>query len=228
MLDNLAVYLTNYETFNHLKGHTLKKEFPDLEKEISKYQLALNTSTNKIQHTTKGQNYTRLFPVDNEHFYTISWDIEKAKEIIKRKKSPVYQMEVKDLWENVSHKNLDLNYINNVLSYEELEPIIVVFYAPLNAYIVIDGNHRLAKQYYKNRNGKISAYLLEPDDHLIAMCGEYYRVMYKINHNLQVLNNYVIGNLSTYEYTNSYTPEKGAMLLYKINSLKYRLQALLK
>lgn len=223
MLDNLAVYLTNYKTFNHLKGYTLKKEFPKLEKEISKYQLALNTSTNKIHGTTKGQNYTRLFPLDNEHFYTISWDIEKAKEIIRRNKLPVYQMEVKDLWKSVSQENLDLNYINNVLSYEESEPIIVVFYAPLNAYITIDGNHRLAKQYYKNRNGKISLYLLEPDFHITAMCGEYYRVMYKINHNLQVLNNYVLGNLDTYEYTNSYTPKKGAMLLYKFNTLKYRL-----
>ncbi|GEL06336.1 hypothetical protein [Rummeliibacillus stabekisii] len=223
MVDNLFEYLNTYSKFNHLKDFTKKVDFDNLEKEISNYQKVLNYCKKKIQTTTKGQNYTRRFPLDDIHHYSISWDIEKAKEIIVNNKIPVCDMKVNDLWGNVSKEHLDFDYINNTLTYDQSEPIIVVFYAPLNALIPIDGNHRLAKQYYRNKNGKISAYLLEPDEHTQAMCGEYYRVLYKINHNLQVINNYVLGNIKAYEYTNNYIPNKGAMLIYKFNIIKYKI-----
>ncbi|MGN4750247.1 hypothetical protein [Bacillus cereus group sp. MYBK220-1] len=224
-LDN---YLNDFLTCKHLNGYEMKNTFDKLEETAKKYKKAVHLSRNLFYSKTKGQNYTRVFPIDNENYYSISWDINKAKTLIKDKEIRFQKMKIEILWKNVSTEYIDYKYVNNELSFQYYEPIIVVFYAPLNEYIVIDGNHRLAKQRMKKPEGNINVYLLEPDDHIKVMCGELFRTCYKIMHNVTVISNYLLGNINSYFYSNEYKTESGAKFLYKISSFKLTLKKLIK
>lgn len=203
----------------HSDIFTSKEIFPNIDKEINDYNKILILCENMIKKRTKGQNYTREFPLPSGGFYNMGWDIEKAKKIIKKRKLPVQEIRISLLWQNVSKENLDLKYINNNLTYNDYEPLIVVNYTPLNVLIVIDGNHRIAKQAFRNVNGFIKVYILDNEHHLPAMLGEYFRVRYKIMHNFRLLEN---------SYANNAIEHLEAPKIYKFNILKYKIFSSLK
>lgn len=136
--------------------------------------------------------YSRVIHLNDGDYYSVTWDIRKAKDIIKAEKIKVETFSVDELSSSVSEKDIDWNYIRENTDKSD-EPIIVVPYQPIGEWMVIDGNHRLVKKYRQNPQTTVKAYVLNQSQNVEAMAGNLYRVLYTIHHNVNMMVTYLAG-----------------------------------
>ena len=178
----------------------IKRDFVGLKSEIEKYKIFINKLEKTFEIIDDGrQRYSRDFFLDNskKNVYKVWWEINKAKEVIKKNNINVYQFDINELIGQVDRKVFEESKPNIV----SREPIIIAFYDPCNMDVIIDGNHRVSAAYKRNEK-TINAYFMEPQFHMQAMLEKSFVDMYKIHHNLIVILNYMAGNIDKVIYKN--------------------------
>lgn len=166
-LSNLQEFLTHYQ--EQVTHHTHSGEY-------------LDTKTDQI--------YTSEFFFPTNQFYQISWNIQKARELILEHSIPVDKLELHKLSNTIFDEDIEHHHLPNALHNDD--PIIVVFYEPTQEFIPIDGNHRAYARLQKNQK-YIDAYILPPQIHMLAMCSTLDYALYMFAHNLNALGCYVCG-----------------------------------
>ncbi|KAF6578398.1 hypothetical protein G9G54_14095 [Paenibacillus sp. EKM212P] len=147
-----------------------------------------------IRNLDKRQYYQRDFYFNNDATFgfEIEWDIQKAKELIREHNLQIVEFSVNQFIDIINPADLDPKVLANPVI--NSEPIVVMYYDPINMHIPIDGNHRVLKTYRINENARIQGYLLSPDIHMQAMACDLFRYLYKLHHNITVISNYMMGN----------------------------------
>lgn len=135
----------------------------------------------------EGQNFaTRVYLDPPGNYYDVSWDVEKIKEMVRKRNLRPFLVPVKE-----PSNEVDWDYAKKL---ESDEPILMVDYMPTGEFIIVDGNHRMAKRYLENPNGLIEAYVLNPRDQIFCFCSDLFLYWFMVHHNINVLMNYIIGN----------------------------------
>lgn len=221
--------LYNLETFFSQVEQTItiselsQKQKKFLMGEMEKYREALHKNNDFYSRDTKTEKYTHCFPLyGSDNYYNVAWDIESAKEFIQKHKIQSQLFLTKELWQNVDPSRIDWNKVYTPVTWVQ-EPIVVAYMDSLNAELVIDGNHRLARAMMADPSGTIEGYFLEPDDHQKVMAGELFRVLYKILHNVTIIVNYCSGAVPKIRMADRYDRRYGACFLYPMNSRKQTL-----
>ncbi|UZP04728.1 hypothetical protein JW813_06880 [Clostridium botulinum] len=169
-LSNIQEFLSHYKEEIHKQGISGEH---------------LNFKTNQI--------YTSEFFFDDNQYYKISWNIDKAEQIIAESNAPVVKLELKKLSQSIFEKDITSSHLN--FAKHNKKPIIVAFYEPTKQYIPIDGNHRSYACLKENKK-TIDTYILSPQGHMLAMCSTIDYALYMFAHNLNVLGNYACGEIN--------------------------------
>lgn len=131
----------------------------------------------------------------NNDFYTIIWDIELAKKLIKIKNLQPRKIRVKDLLGLVDSENIDPVKLIEAEKRVSNNPVILAEYDPFNTYMLIDGNHRV----YSKRNQPnlfIEAYILDDFLSLECMADDVFRDLFILHYNIIKLANYYYGYIT--------------------------------
>ncbi len=131
------------------------------------------------------QNFNRDVQLGNGQFYTMSWDVNRAEEMIKEIKMKPKMIDISIIKPSVLQADYNEEHLDYAL--ENQDPIIIGYYPQLKEkYVIIDGVHRVTAR-YKNNIKKIPAYDLQPSQHLQVMNGRIYQVLFKIHYNYLLL-----------------------------------------
>lgn len=198
--------------YSFLNGKRIVRRFPKLKEEIESYKNALIHEKKSFEYFHDGrQYYSRVFYFDEncKYKYKVYWDINKAMNIITK-----YQLEPKLFEINKLMQYIDEKTINNSkLKKIDDKPIIVALYDPTNFIGVIDGNHRTYNAYLNNES-TIRGYYLNHILQSEALACSTFRTLFRIHHNIAVINNYILG------YIDEFTVSNGGFNnnLYKFNN----------
>jgi len=194
---NIDGFMERFKTGEILQdlGLTMKRKIPNLPEIIDEYLDFLR----KIQkenlitiHPIGGQYYSRVILLGNDSYYTLTWDIQRAKRLVTHDPGfSIVRFQVKDLWPYVDQDGLNYDYVQQEVMNDE--PIILFQYEGVGKFFVIDGNHRLARKFQKNPNATIDAYVLDRCAGLYTMQSDIHRVLYLIHLNLNNIINYLCG-----------------------------------
>ena len=122
-------------------------------------------------------------------FYAVIWDIELAKKVIESENLQPRKTQVKNLLELVDSDNIDPIKLREAKKRGINNPIIIVEYDPLNAYILIDGNHRVYSK-KDQPNLIIEAYVLNDSLSLACMADDVFKSLFALHFNVTKLINY--------------------------------------
>lgn len=184
-IDNTVDYY-----FSFFKKKRIFDIFDGLEKDLMLQYSNLKSSDLDSDVSMIQEYFLEIYTGIENDFYEISWSIPKAEKIINK-----YNIKDKIISPNLLYSDFNRIDINSE-KLKELEnknsslfePIIVVFYLPINKFIVIDGNHRLC-EVMKRKEKSIRAYILAPHSNLLTMNERNYK-LYTFHHNLVVLYSY--------------------------------------
>lgn len=182
----------NYvRTMGHLDGIEIKNRTDIFQKEVNKYERRLAAADQTFATIFDGRQYYErtIFFDKGQYGYEVVWDISKVDECIQSNSVEFQSISVADVIDVVDRSNINEKRLDNVSD----QPIYVIYFDPLNTPIIIDGNHRAFKAFSEDPEAKINAYVFRPDQHLSFFAGDIFRLMYKIHHNLVVLDNLVLG-----------------------------------
>lgn len=144
--------------------------------------------------------YDHEFWMDRQgkYQYQLTWDIDKLKEIIQKTKHPVVKLRYSDIMEHFDFSSLNADYLSP--AYDNPEPIIVAYVSVTNAVIILDGNHRVMRGFSQNPKGAIKVYYLNTAEHLQGLADPVFGTLFKLNHNVNVMGNYMAGNIRKMKY----------------------------
>lgn len=188
---------TFYNSFINDFGRKLESKYIVLIKEL--YQ---KIQGGRPQEIPIGFNeyFRKYFHFDhfNNDFYTIIWNIELAKKIIKKSNLQPQKVQVKELMKLVDEEYIDRNKLIQVQKIKKSDPVILVDYNPLNAVLMIDGNHRV---YSKRQQPNIclDAYILDDFISMDCMADDVFKCLFALHYNITKLINYSVGNISNDE-----------------------------
>lgn len=140
----------------------------------------------------EGQVYENLVEFLTGGHYLVAWDINKATKIIQDFKIPVELGPLSGLLEYVDVESLEEEHLPTAL--HNNDPAILVQFAPLNTYFVIDGNHRIAAKHKVVPNGGFPYYVIPHPLHSAAMFSDLDRTLYAMHQNMTTILNYMLGN----------------------------------
>lgn len=182
------------------------REYPDLSSLLARYQKKLKKSLAYSFPFSYGETYSQCVKIDENNFYQMAWNVALAKKAIKRLEIPVGELSLKDLITVVDQKCINRSHLE--VSLQKDAPVIVALYSPLETepkLFIIDGNHRVTAKFEAGQD-KISAFVLTPDQHMKALIGEGYKVLYKIHHNYNLIVRYIGGEMTQEEFEESLYP----------------------
>lgn len=168
-------------------------------REVSLYRKILYPLKDKIYYRTYSNSNdqyfeTNVFITDNKScHYTMVWDVQKALHLIKEKNMLPVQYNVEDYKSNFEDTNIMPS--KAISAQFNKDPVIFVKW-PGNLDVLIDGNHR----YYnalKSKRKTIPAYVLSIEESMQCMLNEDFRSLFKIHHNLLLLQNRRVLNSSS-------------------------------
>lgn len=187
-------------------GLTKAREYPELSSLLGRYQKKLKKSLAYSFPFSYGETYSQCVRIDENNYYQMGWNIASAKKTVKRDRVPVSGVALKDLVNVVDQQYINRSHLEVAL--QNNAPIIVALYPPLNTeprIFIIDGNHRVMAKFEAGQD-EISAYVLSPEQHMKALIGEGYKVLYKIHHNYCLIVRYMGGEVTTEELAQSLYP----------------------
>ena len=179
---------TFYNNFIKEFGEKLDSEYVALINGL--YQRIQDSNPKEIQIGFK-EYFRKYIHFDhlNNDFYAIIWDIELAKKVIESAKLQPRKTQVKNLLELVDSENIDPIKLIEAEKRVVNNPVIIVEYDPLNAYILIDGNHRVFSK--RNQpNSMIEAYVLDDSLSLDCMADDVFKCLFTLHYNVTKLINY--------------------------------------
>lgn len=181
--------------YKHIPSELIKHKFNKYKEELEWFESKINSLPKTFNRTMDGrQYYHRDFYLDNnaKYGFEIEWDINVANELIQKNKLQAVNFKVGEFINYINPRDLNQKILRDPSI--NPEPIIVMHYDPINLFVPIDGNHRVYKTHKINPNKLIEGYLLSPDIHIQAMVCDLHRTLYKLHHNISVINNFVVGN----------------------------------
>jgi len=120
--------------------------------------------------------------------YEVHWNINEAKSYIQNKNISSQKIYINSVYSD--RTNLDfrkVEYYEHTMP--DIKDIIVVYYFPIDSYLVIDGNHRI--EVAKRRELKIvEGFVLSPFAHHQLMSSDLSKFLYAFHHNLIALTNF--------------------------------------
>lgn len=183
-------YIDNILEFT---GLTKNRDYPDLSSLLARYQKKLNKTLSHTFPFSYGETYSQSVKIDECNNYLMAWNIASAKKIIKRNQIPVRELFLLDIVTMVDQECINRTHLE--VSLKNNAPIIVALYPPLHTepkLFIIDGNHRVIAKLEAGQE-EIPAYVLTPDQHLKALIGEGYRLLYRIHYNYYLIVCYMGG-----------------------------------
>ncbi len=166
--------------------------YPNLEELIEQYSKKLKQAS-AIRDIGNYQFFRKIFNFPGECFYVSEWNIQKAISFSRRnleeKELPV---DVLLRFNEVHKEGLESQRLESV---NLDDPIIVVYYAPNQEIVIIDGNHRFDNA-VRHKVKSISTYTLYPNVFLDILSCDVCRVLYKVHNNMNIMANIANGNLS--------------------------------
>lgn len=180
-------------------GLTRAREYPELSSLLARYKKKLKKSLAYSFPFSYGETYSQCVRIDENNYYQMGWNISSAKKVVKRYKVSVSGLSLNDLVNAVDQQCINRSHLEVAL--QNNAPIIVALYPPLNTeprLFIIDGNHRVIAK-FEDGQEEISAYVLSPEQHMKALIGAGYKVLYKIHHNYCLIVRYMGGEITTDE-----------------------------
>jgi len=201
------LFFNTYKLDNYLSKEFIDKAcqgriinvYPNLDNLLKEYNELLEEYEFSPILTTYGQIYERTINFPNDNYYTLHWNIDYAKEIIKQLNLQPLNLSVEALVNVVDEDNVDKRYFG--MSLQNDEPIIVAYYPLLDGdkhHIILDGNHRVASR-YKNSITSVKGYLLMPDEHYHALQSAIDRLLLIIHQNIIALVEFTTGKIEKAE-----------------------------
>lgn len=190
-VDNIFEYILSGQVFKDF-NIPLKKELPELNDIIGSYKQMVEGIEPELELSV-GEVYGRVIYFISKQFneyYSCFWKINDVMNYIQTHNPPIYAAPASELWKTVVPEELDWDYIRKIR--DSNQPIIAVNFRPIKQLVVIDGNHRLAKK-YSRRNSTVHMIVLEQEESLQLMAGDYCKVLYCIHENITTIINYMAG-----------------------------------
>lgn len=191
--------------------------FPHFNEEIKNYKTILESSpTNDFFNKHFAQSITT--GVKND-YYTMYWNIDKL-----TTSNEIGKIRTVDF--NIHFTRLIFNSelieqtVKDIVRDGEInEPILLAWYSPIDSFIIIDGNHRLQTA-KKLSLTNIKARILTPDIHIKYMVNELCRNLYRIHHNLVMMQKFCIHPTSKFQYGDQYS-DSTFYPIYKERNLNF-------
>lgn len=196
MIHNMDEWLKNIIA-EFKKNREFRREFPELGMEIGKYIKLLEKYKKSISNPKESYDYVVQLDKTGKYYYTCSWDAQLLRELLKGKNEYRSVSYSSELYLFINIEELDEGELNNDGEYI---PAIVGQFAPTNEIIIIDGKYQITREYLKDPYKELDVYYLPADGLTLGMSGELCEVCYKIHHNIEVIRNYCLGNISYPEY----------------------------
>ncbi|MGO4107889.1 hypothetical protein [Paenibacillus sp. YAF4_2] len=152
------------------------------------------------------ETFTQEVTFSMGDYYRVTWNIEKAKEIIKRDNILAEEFNCEFISQDIDFSSVETERLK--FASTNKDPIIVVDYHITNnstgGLIVVDGNHRVVSRTLRGVKA-IKGYKLNRDQQFEALADEFDKCIYKIHSNIHYIMDYMIGRESSSEYT--FSPE---------------------
>lgn len=177
--------------------------------EIDCYILNWNKHKNEAVPSPIYNRIPELYNKHNFNFHTgesisISWDIDALYDFAINN-LPISYMEFQKLTSLLGH---DLSNsaeeidrvraeVNSKQSHK-YQPLLIMQYKPLNTYLLIDGRHRYIEYEKFNQTVDIPIYVVDDEKAIEAICLNNELMAYIIMHNIEVINNILIGKEFTF------------------------------
>jgi hypothetical protein len=150
----------------------------------------------------KDENFSQEITFPSDEYYYVTWNIEKAKEIIKRDNIYPQKFECVFISQDINFNTVDQTKFSYALRNQE--PIIIVDYNVVHnstgGLIVIDGNHRLVSRTLQGVK-YIEGYTLNREQQFEALADEFDICIYKIHSNIHYIMDYMMGRETSSKYT---------------------------
>ena len=191
---NLNKVFTSKGFYEHLALNPIVKN-STIQNILTHYQNRIQKEfeSGKQLHYMTDQIYTCTFFFPHNQYYKISWNVAKAKDLIKEHGVPIVQLNLDYIADSIFEKDLTLAHVEKAR--QNNNPIIVACYERTQSFIVIDGNHRAYAKLQDKKETKIDAYILSPKLHIASMCSTLDIALYMVATNLNILGNYVCGQM---------------------------------
>ena len=195
---NLNKIFTSEGFYEYLALPPIRK-IPNIQEALTHYKHRIQEQfeSGEQLHYMTDQIYTSKFIFPDNQYYEISWNIAKAKDLLKQCGAPIVQLSLDKIADSIFEKDLTLAHVEKAR--QNNNPIIVTFYEPTQSFVVIDGNHRAYAKLQDKKETTIDAYILSPQGHMASMCSTLDYALYMFAHNLNLFGNYVCGEI---EYEN--------------------------
>lgn len=187
-----------------IKDISIINNYPNLKEELNYYKIKLAEAEKEPISIDIGQEYIHETGFENigipNNFYEIRWSIPRIKQITQKYDIPVSSFPIHQLLESIDPRHIKKEHLEYAL--KNTEPVIVVYFQPLQTYLVIDGNHRVVSRFASGED-YIPAYILNSKQHIEAMTGNIYTTLYKIHWNISIIFGYIAGNITEEELAES-------------------------
>lgn len=162
---------------------------------ISLWNYYKNDDTLSVLHPEEyGLLDTHNFQFPTNETIQISWDIDKIyrkSAMIQPKKISLTDIE-KLIIQDISNSIYEFTRVENEVKsiYKHKYAAVLIFYfSPQNAYIMLDGRHRFIEERKFKKNGCISAFILDSDNYLDCLIHKKDHLAYIILHNIKIISN---------------------------------------
>lgn len=177
-------------------GQPVKHQYPNLDRTLKNYQEVYHKSRRNPVRFGFGQFYSTDIPIDDKKYYQIIWSVAAANRVIKKYNVPECVTSLADIISRVDQSSIREHHLPKAL--KNSKPIFIAEYPQLfqePKLIIIDGNHRVIAN-FRNGKTKIPACILSPEQHLEAMAGERFRVLFKVHFNCLIIARYMCDMVS--------------------------------
>lgn len=191
--NNLNTY-SNLDEF--FKGIEESLDEPILKNILKEYKYRYdNFDFSKLQSTrfaTENERFKKYFStgLNGRSYYNLTWNIDKLKEEIKKNNlTPISISLSRDLYQEATNNGVKVEKIKK--TQQNGEPIIFIkssiFYGNdyVNGAILVDGNHRVAASF--NKEKFIQAYIVDEEIHMEALQNDFDEFLYKMILNISYL-----------------------------------------
>lgn len=126
------------------------------------------------------------FDYFNNDFYRVFWNVDLLKTLISEAGIKPRRIKVKEISRLVDGHFINPEKLKEVKKLKRFDPIILVFYSPVNDRVLIDGNHRLSSR-KEMPHSYIEAYDLDDLFALNGMAGDVFKKLFTLHYNVTTI-----------------------------------------